>query len=57
MTWLGKVKLQMNDIIAIEQRMLEIEQMDKDNLSLDDQFKILEEYNSLWDKASKLNQY
>ncbi len=57
MTWLGKVKLQMNDIVAIEQRMLEIEHMDKDDMSLDDQFKILDEYNKLWDKASKLNQY
>ena len=37
----------------IEQRMLEIEQMDKKGLSLDDQFKLIEEYNKLWDKMNK----
>ena len=38
---------------AIEQRMLEIEHMDKDGMSLDDQFKMIEEYNKLWEKASR----
>ena len=37
----------------IEQRMLEIEQMDKNGLSLDDQFALIEEYNGLWDKMNK----
>ena len=36
-----------------EQRMLEIEHMDKDGLSLDEQFALIEEYNGLWDKMNK----
>ena len=36
-----------------EQRMLEIEQMNKDGMSLNEQFALIEEYNSLWDKMNK----
>ena len=36
-----------------EQRMLEIEQMDKDGMSLNEQFALIEEYNGLWDKMNK----
>ena len=36
-----------------EQRMLEIEQMDKTGISLDEQFALIEEYNNLWDKMNK----
>ena len=36
-----------------EQRMLEIEQMDKNGMSLNEQFALIEEYNGLWDKMNK----
>ena len=36
-----------------EQRMLEIEQMNKDGMSLNEQFALIEEYNGLWDKMNK----
>ena len=36
-----------------EQRMLEIEQMDKTGITLDEQFALIEEYNNLWDKMNK----
>ena len=36
-----------------EQRMLEIEQMDKTGISLDEQFALIEEYNNLWDRMNK----
>ena len=36
-----------------EQRMLEIEQMDKTGITLDEQFALIEEYNNLWDRMNK----
>lgn len=36
-----------------DQRMLEIESMKKIDMSLDEQFKLIEEYNKLWDKANR----
>lgn len=44
-----------NEHVRLEQRMLEIEQMDKDNLPLDDQFALIEEYNRLWERINELN--
>ncbi len=41
------------DAIDIEQRMLEIEQVDTSTLTLQQQFDIVDEYNKLWNK--KLN--
>lgn len=44
-----------NEHVRLEQRMLEIEQMDKDGLSLDEQFDLIEEYNKLWARITELN--
>ena len=36
-----------------DQRMLEIESMKKIDMPLDEQFKLIREYNKLWDKANR----
>ena len=38
----------------VEQRIREIEKMDKSGLSLDDQEKLINEYTELWNKANSL---
>ena len=44
-----------NEYHHLEQRMLEIEQMDKNSLSLDSQISMLDEYTNIWNRIGELN--
>ena len=39
----------------LEQRLLEIEHMDKENLSLDSQIDMLDEYTNVWNRIGEIN--
>lgn len=51
---ISQIMIHLDSIRHIEKRMIEIEEMDKKGLNLDQQGELLDEYNMLWEKANNL---